>query len=245
MRNFLCAIAFPVAALVVSPVHAVTVAWVDWQSSTPNSATGVITVGSETINVSFSNSVNNFFVQTGGGTDYWTPRTDSSPYTSTGPVGNVNPPTGTDIIALAAGGTRTLTFSRMIQGLYFSYVSLNANAGTFSTPMVKLSETGKNIDGAGVDSAGFWGSGTLTLDPSGMSFTSSGEAHGTLYAAAALDSFVFTTGTENWHGFTVGIAGLPTAPPPPPPPSAIPLPAGGLLLIGALGGLAALRRRRK
>ncbi|MBE0414688.1 MAG: VPLPA-CTERM sorting domain-containing protein [Yoonia sp.] len=28
-------------------------------------------------------------------------------------------------------------------------------------------------------------------------------------------------------------------------PTPVPLPAGGLLLVGALGGLAALRRRRK
>ena len=33
-------------------------------------------------------------------------------------------------------------------------------------------------------------------------------------------------------------------PPPPPPPSPVPLPPAGLLLVGALGGLAVLRRRR-
>lgn len=34
-------------------------------------------------------------------------------------------------------------------------------------------------------------------------------------------------------------------PPPPPPPPPVPLPAAGFLMIGALGGLAALRRRRR
>ena len=33
-------------------------------------------------------------------------------------------------------------------------------------------------------------------------------------------------------------------PPPPPPPSVVPLPAAGVMLLGALGGLGALRRRR-
>lgn len=36
-----------------------------------------------------------------------------------------------------------------------------------------------------------------------------------------------------------------TPPPPPPPPPAVPLPAGAVLLAGALGGLALIRRRRR
>jgi hypothetical protein len=243
MRKLVGAILLPIFSALALPASAVTVAWTDWQSSTTNSASGVIDVGGETIDVSFTNSVSNGFVQTGAGTDFWIPRNESSPYTSTGPVGNSNPPTGTDIIALGAAGTRTLSFSKEVQGLYFSYVSWNGNVGTFSTSMTKLSETGKNIDGSGVDANGFWGGGTLNLSEDGLTFQAvAGEPHGTLYAAAPLRSFTFTSSSEFWHGFTVGIAGL--AATPPPPAAVIPLPAAGFMLLGALGGLAVLRRRR-
>jgi hypothetical protein len=42
-----------------------------------------------------------------------------------------------------------------------------------------------------------------------------------------------------------GTSGLVDNPPPPPPPPPVPLPAAGWLMLAGIGGLAALRRRRK
>jgi hypothetical protein len=234
-------------ALSAGAAQAATIAWVDWISVEPGNmqVNGTVDVGGETVTVTFTSTTAIAGAQTTGGTDYWTPRTAASPYTSTGPNGNDNPPTGTDIIRLSTGGTRTITFSSMIEGLYFAYVSFNSNIGTFSAPMEKLSESGKNIDGAGVDASGYWGSGTMALAPDGLSFgPNPGEAHGTLFTPGPLASFTFTSSTENWHGFTVGVRGLyRDTQPQPQPPAPIPLPAGGFLLIAALGALALLRRR--
>ena len=44
---------------------------------------------------------------------------------------------------------------------------------------------------------------------------------------------------------SLSVTDLPPPPPPPPPPSPVPLPAGGLLLVGALGAIGALRRRKR
>lgn len=230
IRNILLSTAFAMAA---TASNALPVTWVDWTSSTATTATGTLTIGSEVVDVSFSNSVNNYFVQVSGGANYWTG--SPSPYESVGPNGVDNRPTGTDIIALNSGGTRTLTFSQPVEGLYFAFVSWNGNVGTFSEDVELLSLTGANIDGAGTDGQGYWGSGSGTV--SGNVFTATGgEPHGTLFADATLDVFSFTSNSEPWHGFTVGVADVATPP--------VPLPASGLLLAGAAAGFAALRRRK-
>lgn len=225
-------------AVAATTSGAAVINWVDWTSSTSTTATGTLDIGGEIIDVTFTNSVANSFVQTAGGTDYWIARGPNSPYESIGPNGVDNRPTGTDIIALGQGGTRSLTFSKAIEGLYFALVSWNGNVGTFSHDVQKLSMTGENIDGspAGADSSGYWGSGTGTV--AGNVFTvSGGEPHGTLFVDDMLSAFSFTSRSEGWHGFTVGVAGV-AAP-------TVPLPASGLLLAGAAAGLAALRRRKR
>ncbi len=223
-------IAAATIALAATGAQAVQVTWVDWTSATANSAEGTLTVDGRTIDVSFANSVNNNFVQTNSGDDYWLFRDDtfSSAYTtddcSDAALCADDAPTGPDIVALTPAGTRTVTFSETVEDVYFAFVSWNipGNA-TFSTDLLGLT-----------NGAGYWGSGSYSV--SGSTFSPAGEAHGTLLLPGSLDGFSFDSPGENWHGFTVGVAG--TAPPP-----AIPLPAAGWLLAGALAGTAALRGR--
>lgn len=232
--------------LAAGQAAAVNVNWTDWQTRTGATVDGQLIVGATTVDVTYSNSAGSIaFAQLTGGIDYWQNAPGGrnpaiSPYTSVGPNGNDNIPTGTDVIALAAQATHTLTFSEAISGIYFGFMSINGNTLTFDTPVSLLSATLQNIDGNGTDAGGYWGTGNPTVTTAGSDhvLTGNGEAHGTLFIPGSFSTLSFTTSIfENWHGFTVGVAGL--APPPPP---AIPLPAAGLLMIGALGALAGLRR---
>lgn len=235
------------AALVLAaPAHAVNVSWVDWQSRNGTTVDGVLTVGLETINVQFTTTaVGIFGVQTNGGIDYWqnnragrSPAT--SPYTSVGPKGNDNIPTGTDIVQLSFEGTHTLTFDKPITDIYMSFVSINGNTYDFGANEIQLlSATRMNIDGNGIDDGGYWGAGTPLINgPAPWTMFGSGEAHGTLLLPGTFSSLSWTTTREFWHGFTIGIEGVATP--------RVPLPAAGWLAIaglGALGGLKRLRRR--
>ncbi|NRA31597.1 MAG: hypothetical protein HRU11_15215 [Parvularculaceae bacterium] len=237
MKRFIGAAA---ALLLGSQAHAVTVSWTDWQTSAGNTtATGVITVGTETVEVTW-NGPQASFVQLSGGIDYWQNARSgrnaaTSAYTSTGPNGNDNIPTGTDIIAQNFGGTNTLTFSKAITGLYFSYVSINGNTMTFDTDFEILSNTSFNIDGAGADNSGYWGSGAVTKN--GTALTANGEAHGTLFFAGSLTQLVWTDVREAWHGFTIGIADVSADP--------VPVPAAALLFAPVVGLFAARKRRSR
>ncbi|MBD3786636.1 MAG: VPLPA-CTERM sorting domain-containing protein [Sphingomonadales bacterium] len=128
-----------------------------------------------------------------------------------------------DLIGLNAPGTFTVSFSQAVSDIYFALVSWNVQPVTFSAPVEVLSV-----------GCGFWGCGTASVSGSTVSFT--GEPHGLLKLGGTFTSFSFTTASyESWHGFTLGAESLP----------AVPLPATGLLLAGALGAIAAARRRRR
>ncbi|MEP1539355.1 MAG: VPLPA-CTERM sorting domain-containing protein [Paracoccaceae bacterium] len=243
------------AALLTStaPALALTVNWIDWQSSSTAgggfTASGQIVSGTETIDVTYTNSQGVSFIQTGTGTNYFTP-TDpaTSPYTSTGPLGNDNIPTAAEMIALNRQGSQTLTFSQTVENLYLSFVSLNRNGYTFDQDLEILSQTGADIDGAGTDAAGFWGTGLVTkVDNLDGTFSinnpTAGEPHGTLLFASQFDTLTWNSDSnENWNGFTIGIQGTATQVSPVSP---VPLPAGGLLLLSGLVGVGALKRRKK
>src|SRR3546814_17527729 len=74
--------------------------------------------------------------QTSSGTNYWI-ENNPAPYTS-GSVDNA-PPT-TDIIALSAGGLKTITFSQAVTDPYLALVSWNGNSGDFSQPFDVISQ---------------------------------------------------------------------------------------------------------
>jgi len=237
MKRLLSAAA---ALLLGGQAHAVTVSWTDWTESASNmSATGTITVGAETVTVTWSGPAASF-VQLSGGIDYWQNARSgrnaaSSPFTSTGPNGNDNIPTGTDIIAQNAGGDNRITFSQAVTGVYFSYVSINRNFLRFQRDFDILSNTGQDFDGNGVDDRGYWGTGSVSKV--GTALDPAGEAHGTLFFDGALTELVWNDQSENWHGFTIGVADLAAAP--------VPVPAAALLFAPAVGLFAARKRRAK
>jgi hypothetical protein len=227
MRKAILAAAM--AALSTTAANAVTVAWTDWQSSTATTASGVISSGMDSVNVTFATSGESLaFVQTAGGVNFWTEATPA-PYTS-GIVDNA-PPT-TDIIGLSGGGTKTISFSQAITDPYVAFVSWNGNSATFNQPFEKVSE-----------GCGYWGCGTFSLGV-GNSFVGSGEVHGILRFVGTFNAFSFTDTSENWHGLTIGIGGV--APPPPPPPGpGVPEPGSWAMMIAGFGLLGAVMRRRR
>lgn len=197
---------------------AVTVSWTDWTSSSDSfSASGDLLVGSTTVGVGYSATGAHSFVTTGAGTNFWT----GTAYTN-GTVDNAPP--ASDIIALNVGGTVTITFAQTVVDPYIGLVSWNGNTVDFGVPI--------EIDSFG---SGFWGSGTPVLNGSGTGFFGSGEVHGVIRLPGSYDSITFTHTSENWHGFTVGVAGI----------APIPEPESYAMLLAGLGLLGFAARRRK
>lgn len=257
MRTFLVSTAISFLALTGS-ASALSVNWIDWESGETAqdgifTATGTITSGAETINVTYTNPQGVGFIQTGSGTDYFISKGPNSPFESTGTSGVDNRSPGAEMIALQFAGSQTLTFSQTVENLYYSFVSMNGNGYAFSQDFDVLSYTRANVDGEGVDNDGFWGGGlvekvdnldgTFSLNAIAGNGT---EPHGTILFKDTFDVLTWTSLTnEFWNGFTIGVQGTDAQVPDPgdPPTNVIPLPAGLWLLLSSLSllGLARLR----
>lgn len=196
--------------------------WTDWTGSSSVggfTATGEIVTNTATINVTYNNPLGIAFIQTNGGTDYWTNggfsvtrNAATSAYTST-QVDNI--PTGTDIVALLNRGSQTLAFSQAVANPVFSFVSLNGNGYSFLNQDFEILSVG----GENGRDCGYWGCGGVTkvaVDLGGGNFeyqlNSTGigglEPHGTIRFLGSFDTLQWTSqSNENWNGFTVGIQG--------------------------------------
>ena len=173
---------FAVAAL--AGVAQADVDWVDWQSATSTSVTGIANGITATYSGGFQ------FAQTSSNTNYWIP---SAPYISaTVP----NAPPDSDIIALAhVGGT--LSFSQAVTDPIMAIVSLGqpgiGSKWHFDAPFQIVSQ-----------GAGYWGSGPL-INPIGNTLQGN-EGHGVIQFKGTFTSISWEiTEGENWAGFTVAV----------------------------------------
>ena len=233
-----------------SLAHAAPIFWTDWTGSSNLNgftADGTITTGTASIGVTYNNAAGVSFIQTNGGTDYWTNgffgntrNAATSPYTST-QVDNI--PTGTDIIALRNLGSQTLLFSQAVANPVFSFVSLNGNGYAFLNQDFDI----LSVSGVDGNDCGFWGCGGVAknvVDLGGGNFeyqlnSTGGEPHGTIQFKGAFNTLVWNSSSnEDWNGFTVGVQGTAVEVFRTPEPGTLAL--SGLALFGIV-----LARRRK
>jgi hypothetical protein len=220
-------IAAAVLALGATGAQAASVSWVDLTGVSGSTATGSMSVGAQTIGVTITSSSGFYFVTTGAGTNFWTtPTSYTTTNCSAGSTCADNAPPASDIVALGNGGRVTVAFDMPVEDVYFAFTSWNGQSAVNYSTAVQVLSYGP----------GYWGNGTPSnVDADTIRHV--GETHGTLLLPGTLSSFSFDHGYEYWHGFTVGVAGVPTG--------VVPVPAAGWLLLSALGGLATLRARRK
>lgn len=186
------------AALALASVsaHADPIAWTDWTSTGASVVMGSLSVDSSSVDVTFSGGYS--FAQLGTGINYWT-EASPAPYTASALVDNA--PTASELIALNAGGSVTITFSQAVHDPLIGLVSWNDNTVDFGVPIEILSY-----------GRGYWGNGTPILNGDGDGFYGSGEVHGVIRLAGDYTSITFTHTGENWHGLTVGVVGLAPVP---------------------------------
>ena len=181
---------------VVNPTEPQTgVAWTDWTtiSSDRKTATGSIVTGSHTITVtSISDSTHTSYSEIDDDVNkHWGPK---AVYVS--PEVD-SPPSNNDLLTLFHAGTVTITFSEPVRDPLLALLSWNSNTTDFGVPIEVLSQ------GAGDRS--------FNINGDGDGFVSNrGEAQGVIRLPGIYKSITFTHTRENWHGFTVGILGVPT-----------------------------------
>lgn len=223
-RNTLAACASIGMALCVASQQAeasLVVAWAALTSDTSSTVGGSIAAPSGTVNVTYSGSY--LFAQLNNtGTYYWT----DSGWNG----GAVNAPATKDIVGLSAGGPKTITFSQDVTNPYVLITSWNGNTPTFSAPFTVIRE-----------GCGYWGCGSITPNATSTAFLpGNGEETALLQFTGTFSTLSFTDTSENWHGFTVGIADVAG---PPTGGGGVPEPATLALLGSGLLGFAFLKRR--
>ena len=198
------------ALTAVTSANAVTATW----ATLTNASAGIVAGNIGSVGVTF-NGAYSFVQLSNAGTDYWVLGT----YTQ----GNINRPTGTDIIALDQGGPKTITFSQAVTNPYVAFNSWNGNTVSFSAPF--------SVIGQG---CGYWGCGTFAPFGGNTGFTGNGETVGVLQFIGTFTTLTFTDTSENWHGITIGLG----------PQGGVPEPAAWAMMLVGFGLLGVGLRRR-
>lgn len=213
--------------------NALPIIWTDWTSGSDNTvssdiAHGVMNIDGNIVNVTFTGDI--AFLQSSGGTNYWTAPSGTSPYTSTAVD---NAPGTSDIIATSQAGVRqTITFSQAVENPVMAIVS----TGQPGYPVTYAFDQDFEILSQG---RGYWGGTTASfVHPVGTNNLTGSEAHGTIQFSGAVTSISWTANpAEYWHGFTIGTSGLANP--------AVPEPSTLVLSFLGLAGMAVVARRRK
>jgi hypothetical protein len=133
--------------------------------------------------------------------------------------GNLAP---VDMIREAGTGSVTLNFDQAVTGIYMALVSVGQ-------PGVPVTYSFNNAFSVYSDGPGAWGAGTYSI--SGNDFTGN-EFNGVLFFAGTFSSLTFNINQpEFWHGFNIAV-------------NDVPEPGSLALLLGSLGMLGAVSRRR-
>lgn len=226
MKQSITIVTVSALALLSSLSLADNYSYVNWQNSSGNgtseTVTGVMTVGAQTINVTYTGEVS-FTQLNNTGTDFYTP---TSTYTG---ATVSNAPTQTDMIGIfgLAGNTNTITFSSPVTNPIIDLVSLGGGGTTttydFNTPIVILNQ-----------GAGYWGGNGTDLTVQNGDTLAGDEGSGSVQITGTFSSISWTTNNgESWNGFTFGA------------PQAVPEPSELMGLGAAVLGLLGFARRRK
>ncbi len=184
--KFATSLAVAGTMLAATAAGAVTVQWATLTSQ-PDATTVVGNIGA--VGVTYSGAIS-FTQLNNAGTDYWV----DGGYTQS----LVNRPLGTDVIALNAGGVKTLTFSQPVSTVYLAFTSWNGNVVQFDHAFSVVSQ-----------GCGYWGCGAFNVNGTSDGFGGNGEVHGVLKFSGPITSLSFTDTNENWHGFTIGLGTVP------------------------------------
>jgi hypothetical protein len=229
--------ALAIAALLTLPIgsaHAGFVSWTDWTTATVGksaTATGAISIGTDTIGVTYTGEI--AFAELGSVSiyNYWSEEGEPKPYTGNSVVDNA--PTAYEMIALQDGAvTNTLTFATAVRNPIMAIVSM----GRPDLPVAYDFDSSFTVLSNGI---GFWSFANnglpALLTVSAGDILTGNEAHAAIQFLGTFSSISWVVDRpEYWHGITVGLT----------QDALIPEPTTLALLGLGLAGLSAVKRKK-